>query len=56
MKLYTEKSAAGMESASCPTQQGSLPGVCAPLAFPYIPMRISHNTLVNMNTLNSLPH
>ena len=39
MKLYTEKSAAGMESASCPTQQGSLPGVCAPLAFPYIPMQ-----------------
>ena len=39
MKLYMEKSAAGMESASCPKQQGSLPGVCAPLAFPYIPMQ-----------------
>ena len=39
MKLYTEKSAAGMESAPCPTQQGSLPGACAPLAFPYIPMQ-----------------
>ena len=37
--MYTEKSAAGMESASCPTQQGSLPGCCGALAFPYIPMQ-----------------
>jgi spore coat protein JB len=37
--LYSEKSVAGMETANCSTQQGSLPGACASLAFPYIPMQ-----------------
>ena len=37
--MYSEKSVAGMETANCSTQQGSLPGACASLAFPYIPMQ-----------------
>ena len=40
--MYSEKSMAGMApapSAGCSAQQGSLPGACASLAFPYIPMQ-----------------
>ena len=37
--MYSEKSVAGIETANCSTQQGSLPGACASLAFPYIPMQ-----------------
>lgn len=43
--MYSEKSVAGMGSptpATCTTQQGSLPGACASLAFPYIPMQGSN--------------
>ena len=41
MNLYSEKSVAGMDpnvSAGCMPQQGKLPGTCASLAFPYVPM------------------
>lgn len=40
MNLYSEKSVAGTES--CTPQQGALPGACASLAFPYIPMQGSN--------------
>ena len=40
--MYSEKSAAGPETVSpsgCSAQQGVLPGACAALAFPFVPMQ-----------------
>lgn len=45
MNLYSEKSVAGMDpnvSAGCMPQQGKLPGTCASLAFPYVPMQANN--------------
>lgn len=40
--MYSEKSVAGPEqnaAACCTAQQGTLPGICADLVYPYIPMQ-----------------
>lgn len=40
--MYSEKSVASVErtpSAGCTQQQGALPGRCASLAFPFVPMQ-----------------
>ncbi len=41
--MYTEKSVmsakANHENSGCNTMSGSLPGKCAPMVFPYVPMQ-----------------